>query len=99
MVTRGPGPDGRTSAVALTSAGHRLARAVTAARAHVLRGALAQLDEQERQTLDRLAGQVLAGLVREPGATGWICRLCDTGACGRATGDCPVAAEAGRRFG
>jgi DNA-binding MarR family transcriptional regulator len=52
----------------------------------------------EGATLEALLGRVLAAFVRGPGATRWICRLCDTGACGRAEGLCPAArASAARR--
>lgn len=98
LVTREAGGDSRTAAVALTDGGDELARAVTDARAAVLQDALAALSVGDRHALDALLGAVLAGLVREPGATRWICRLCDTGACGRSTGQCPVAREARRRY-
>ena len=90
-VERGPGADGRSSAVSLTPAGRRAAQRVAAARADVLQGALATLTPAERRTLERLATKILIGLIREPGATRWICRLCDTHACGRDAGECPVA--------
>lgn len=94
LVTREAGGDSRTAAVALTADGDELARVVTDSRARVLQDALAALSMADRHALDFLLGEVLAGLVREPGATRWICRLCDTGACGRSTGQCPVASEA-----
>ncbi len=99
LVTRAPGTDNRTTAVLLTLAGRGRARAVTKARAGVLEDALAVLSSQERHILDRLIGVVLAGLIREPGATRWVCRLCDTDACARPAGRCPVAQEARRRYG
>jgi len=98
LVTREAGGDSRTAALALTAEGNELARVVTEARARVLRDALAALSVADRHALDALLGAVLAGLVREPGATRWICRLCDTDACGRSTGQCPVAREARRRY-
>jgi rubrerythrin len=69
---------------------------VTAARAAVLEEALAALSPAERRDLARLAARVLDGLVRhklarEAESTRWICRLCDTDACGRAEGRCPAA--------
>lgn len=96
LVTRGPGPDGRSRSVALTRKGQRAAVRVSAARATVLTAALAELSPTERTTLHALLGQVAGALVREkvttaPGARGWTCRLCDTTACGRYNGDCPVA--------
>lgn len=98
LVTREAGGDSRTAAVAMTADGEELARVVTDARARVLQDALAALSLEDCDALDALLGAVLAGLVREPGATRWICRLCDTDACGRSTGQCPVAREARRRY-
>jgi hypothetical protein len=63
---------------------------VSAARADVLGAALATLSPAERDTLDELVGRLLVGMMRETGATRWTCRLCDTAACGRYTGDCPI---------
>jgi DNA-binding MarR family transcriptional regulator len=97
-VRRGTGPDGRTTAVRLTPAGRRAAARVAAARGRVLEEALAALPAGERARFERSLGTVLVGLMRGPGATRWICRLCDTGACGRPEGRCPVAAEATRRY-
>jgi DNA-binding MarR family transcriptional regulator len=91
QVRRGPGPDGRSTTVHLTAAGRRAADRVTAARATVLHDALAVLDPAERRQLDDLAGRVLLGMRRAPGATRWTCRLCDTATCGRLDGRCPVA--------
>ena len=95
LVAREGGVDGRVTTVALTPAGRRAARRVAAARAEVLAAALAQLEPSERADLDRLLGRVLVGMIRGPGATRWMCRLCDTGACGRERGECPVANETG----
>jgi DNA-binding MarR family transcriptional regulator len=96
-VTRGPGPDGRSTAVALTAAGHKAAAKVSAARTAVLAGALGALSAEERAVLEGLAGRVLAGLVRGPGATRWMCRLCDTTACGHEDGRCPVTRAVAER--
>jgi DNA-binding MarR family transcriptional regulator len=90
-VTRRPGVDGRSLAISLTASGHRAAARVTAARADVLDRSLAVLSPAERDTLDKLSSRVLVGLMRGPGATRWICRLCDFRACGHDAGWCPVA--------
>jgi hypothetical protein len=37
--------------------------------------------------------------MRGPGATRWMCRLCDLDACGRADGSCPVERAAAARYG
>ena len=88
----------RISLVFLTERGRRRAREITRARTAVLEGALESLTPEEHEQLGELAGKVLAGLVRPPGATRWTCRLCDVAACGRPEGRCPVAQEARRRM-
>jgi DNA-binding MarR family transcriptional regulator len=90
-VRRVPGPDGRTTTVRLTPAGRRAARRVSGARSDGLGDALDALSPAEQDQLADLAGRILDGLKRGAGATRWGCRLCDTGACGRAEGRCPVA--------
>jgi DNA-binding MarR family transcriptional regulator len=94
-VERGPGPDKRTAAIVLTPSGRAAAEQVAAARAAVLEGALAVLAPAERELFEQSLGRVLVGLIRGPGATRWMCRLCDTGACGREQGLCPVANATG----
>ena len=98
-VRRGPGGDGRSTSVSLTAAGRRAAGRVVAARGEVLADALSVLCDGEREVLDELAGRMLVGMMREPGARRWMCRLCDSRACGHATGACPVANEARERYG
>jgi DNA-binding MarR family transcriptional regulator len=95
---RGPGPDGRTTSVTLTEAGRAAAAGVIAARAAVLDGALAVLSPAEREAFGALAGKVLTGLIRPPGATRWMCRLCEVGACRSAAGGCPVTNAARERY-
>lgn len=95
LVTRTDGADARVTMIALTPAGRQAARAVGSARADVLAGALATLSTADRDELDRLLGEVLVGMIRGPGARRWMCRLCDTGACGREAGRCPVANATG----
>jgi len=99
LVRRGPGEDGRATTVALTPAGRREARRVTAARAAVLDDAVRGLGASERDALGLLLGRVLVAMMRAPGATRWTCRLCDLAACGRAAGHCPLEQEARRRYG
>jgi DNA-binding MarR family transcriptional regulator len=95
---REPGADGRSVSIVLTDQGRRAARRVADSRASVLEDALAVLAPDERLAFDRLAGQVLAGLIRGPGATRWMCRLCDTGVCRGAAGGCPVGNAARERY-
>ena len=97
-VTRGPGADGRSVSVLLTASGRRAARRVTAARGEVLESALSTLSTREREQFEEMLSRVLPGLMRGPGATRWMCRLCDMEACGRDEGRCPVANAARERF-
>jgi DNA-binding MarR family transcriptional regulator len=98
-VTRRPGRDGRSVSVRLTASGRRAAERVSAARAEVLEDTLGDLAPAEREALEELLSHVLVRLIRAPGAVRWMCRLCDTGACGREEGDCPVANAARERYG
>ncbi len=97
-VRRGPGADGRSASISLTEAGRAAALQVTEARAGVLDGALGLLSPEEREVFEQLAGKVLAGLIREPGATRWICRLCDISTCRRPPGGCPAGNAARERY-
>jgi len=97
LVRRTAGEDGRVTSVALTTAGQRHAKAVTRARTELLDEALGALSPAERLQFGELAGKVLAGVVRPPGATRWTCRLCDLVACGRPNGHCPVEVAARAR--
>jgi DNA-binding MarR family transcriptional regulator len=97
-VERGPGADRRSTTVTLTSAGRAAAERVAVARAEVLNGALAGLTAAERDVLRQVMGKVLVGLMREPGAVRWMCRLCDTGVCRGAEGGCPVGNAARERY-
>jgi DNA-binding MarR family transcriptional regulator len=98
-VGREPGADGRSTSVVLTPAGEVAAERVAAARTEVLQRALAVLSDTERVVLDDLAGKMLVGMMRGPGATRWICRLCDIGVCRGAPGGCPVGNAAIKRYG
>lgn len=97
-VRRRPGQDARSTAIVLTASGRAAAKRVAAARAAVLAEVLAPLSEPERATLADLVGKLLVGLMREPGATRWNCRQCDTVTCRGTGGGCPVRAEAVRRY-
>lgn len=97
-IERGPGPDGRSAAIILTKAGRAAAEQVCQARTGVLGRALGALSESERAELDRLAGKMLVGMMRGPGAVRWICRLCDTGICRGTDGGCPVGNAATQRY-
>jgi DNA-binding MarR family transcriptional regulator len=97
-VRREPGGDGRSTLVVLTDAGRVAAERVSAARAEVLERSLAVLSDAERVAFDRLSGKVLVGMMRGPGATRWMCRLCDIGVCRGTQGGCPVGNAAAQRY-
>jgi len=98
LIERGQGDDRRATALQLTRTGRRAATRVATARAGVLNDALATLSGRERETLDGLLAKLLVGMMREPGATKYMCRLCDASACGHADGRCPVRNAARERF-
>jgi DNA-binding MarR family transcriptional regulator len=95
LVRRRGSEDGRVTTIELTAAGRRAAERIACARGEVLDSALADLDGHQREALDELLGTVLVGLIPRPGPNGWMCRLCDTDACGREQGRCPVANATG----
>jgi DNA-binding MarR family transcriptional regulator len=98
-VSRGSGKDGRSVAVMLTAAGRAAAERVSDARARLLEETLSPLSDGERATFETLVAKILVGMMREPGAVRWTCRLCDTGTCRGEPGDCPFAVEARKRYG
>jgi DNA-binding MarR family transcriptional regulator len=97
-VERVPGADRRSTAIVLTDAGRLAAEEVCRARAGVLDRATATLSRDERAEFDRLAGKMLVGMMRGPGAVRWICRLCDTVICRGSPGGCPVGNVARERY-
>jgi DNA-binding MarR family transcriptional regulator len=98
FVRREAGTDGRSTAIVLTESGQQAAERVSQARAAVLGRSLAVLSPAERETFAELAGKVLVGMMRGPGATRWMCRLCDIGICRGAPGGCPVGNAARKRY-
>jgi DNA-binding MarR family transcriptional regulator len=97
-VHRTAGRDGRSTSVLLTEAGRDAAARVTAARAAVLQRSLSVLSADERAALEELVSKVLVGMIRGPGATRWICRLCDIGVCRGTPGGCPIGNAARERY-
>jgi DNA-binding MarR family transcriptional regulator len=91
--------DARSVSVRLTARGRRAARRVSRARGEVLNEALATLDNEEREQFEETLARVIPNMMRGPGATRWLCRLCDMEACGRADGRCPAASAARARWG
>ena len=89
--------DSPASASCSTSVRAAPTRSATA-RTEVLQGALAGLSAEERAVLRTIMGKILVGLMREPGAVRWMCRLCDIGVCRGAEGGCPVGNAARERY-
>jgi MarR family transcriptional regulator, negative regulator of the multidrug operon emrRAB len=94
LARRRQGADRRSVAVDLTPAGHDAAAAAVRARAEALEDALAGLDPAERAELTRLHEKILATLTEGRASAGYICRLCDSHACGHEQGRCPVTRAA-----
>lgn len=95
--------DRRSVALALTPSGRAAARRIIQARAQAVDATLDGLSDAQRRSMtklvERLTGDVAALRLeaRRQGATpsgGWLCRLCDFDACGRAEGRCPAATRA-----
>lgn len=99
LVERGPGGDGRSRSVVLTTAGRQAAERIAAARVDLLAGVLDDLSPAERQDLHRLLGRIMFNVVRAKEGGPWICRLCDLDACGRPAGKCPAATAAAAKYG
>jgi DNA-binding MarR family transcriptional regulator len=98
-VQRVSAPDGRATAVVLTSAGRRIAKRVSAARINLLKQMLSTLPSAKLSELDDILSLLLVGFMRGPGAVRWMCRFCDMHACGWEAGHCPVRNAARERFG
>ena len=98
LVRRSPGADRRSTSVSLTAAGRQRARQLERIRLRLLEAVLEPLTIEEREQLAALVGRMLAGMIRGPGATRWMCRMCDLTACGRPEEHCPVEREARRRY-
>ena len=100
---RGPGDDMRSLKVALTSEGRTEALRLRQGREKAVIAALAGLSRTKCDGLTRACEAIVANLteqrlaIRASGgapAGGALCRLCDFGACGRASRLCPAASTA-----
>ena len=91
LVERRTGADARSASLYLTPAGRRVARRTLARREAAISSVLAGLSRTDRSALARVAETALADLATTAEDDRRICRLCDTEACGRRRGTCPVA--------
>lgn len=91
LVRRGAGKDARSRSVVLTAKGRKVADRIRADRATTLGRITDALSPDDAATLHTLLGRMMAGVVEEKRGGAWICRLCDTHACGRDSGHCPTA--------
>lgn len=98
LVTRGPGADGRSRAIALTDRGAAAAAALARARRDVLTTMLDGLTPEELVTFHAMLGRVMRNAVDAKSGGAWICRMCDLTACGRAQGHCPAATAAAEKY-
>ncbi len=99
LVAREGGADGRTRSVVLTPEGRAMAARISGARAAALGDMLSGLTAEEKTTLESLMRRMMTGVVEAKEGGAWICRLCDTQACERATGHCPAANAAAVKYG
>ncbi len=99
LVTRSPGPDGRSRSLALTATGRRTARRVRQARAQALHALVDRLPEEERGAAGPVLSALLSAVVEGKDGGAWTCRLCDLSACQRKEGCCPAAAAAATKYG
>jgi DNA-binding MarR family transcriptional regulator len=88
LVEKNAGSDKRSVALALTTAGKREASRMRAARGRMLERIVSRLDDDERDTLDRLLVKILWHETRDSPHAMQLCRLCDDKPCLRA--GCPV---------
>lgn len=107
-VARRAGHDARSVSLALTAKGRNRAQRILAARARALHDPIADLTADERDSLSALCEKLLTAVTNRrlaerarnrPHSGGWLCRLCDMEACGRARGNCPTAAAAAAAVG
>ena len=84
LVERRVGGDARSVSLHLSPSGRRTARRVLAARETVLERALIALEPRQRAEFERMLAAMLAEL-ESPRAR--VCRLCDSGVCGRCPAD------------
>lgn len=90
LVTREPGPDGRTRALRLTPAGRDAARTAARARDAVVDAVLDPLGSPGREELGRLLERLLEASATSTADAVRGCRLCEPDVCGHRDGRCPV---------
>lgn len=97
LVQRRAGPDRRTLALHLTTAGERAASDLLARRTRSLRSLLEALEPDEQEALERLLERLVAALALDRPQALRVCRMCDRHACTSAAG-CPLdhTTETGR---
>lgn len=98
LVTRGPGANGRSRAIALTDRGAAAAAALARARRDVLTTMLDGFTPEELVTFHGMLGRVMRNAVHAKSGGAWICRMCDLTACRRAQGHCPAATAAAAKY-
>lgn len=89
LLTRKPGPDGRTVSLRTTEEGAELARKTLRARAALVQELFSTLDQAEAARLTGLLEKLLSNLVHDRLDAFRICRMCDVEVCHN-RGCCPV---------
>lgn len=92
LVQRGPGPDGRTVALRLTSAGRRRWRRQLEARARRLSDLVDGVGADDRHALTEVAERILGALTTDRSSAVRTCRTCDIASCPQDR--CPVEGSA-----
>jgi MarR family transcriptional regulator, negative regulator of the multidrug operon emrRAB len=93
LVERGSGPDRRTVALRLTSAGRRAWGKQRRARSRQLEGLVAKLDPKDRTSIDAALETLLTHLTGDAQQAERLCRLCDEASCPQSA--CPVTLASG----
>jgi MarR family transcriptional regulator, negative regulator of the multidrug operon emrRAB len=88
LVERGAGPDDRTVAVYLTTAGRKVWATQRKARGRHLERLVAQLDPDKLASIDSLLETLLTALTSDERQAEHLCRMCDEASCPQNT--CPV---------
>jgi MarR family transcriptional regulator, negative regulator of the multidrug operon emrRAB len=90
LLERGPGPDGRTHALAPTPVGREIAGKALRARAEAMRGLVDGLDAEDQAQLSHVLARLLQTITEDRSSARRLCRLCDPDTCGHPDGRCPV---------
>ncbi len=89
-VRRTPGDDARSRRLQLTAGGRRQAERVLGARQQAMAEVVDAVPRRDRPALERMLGDLVAGLAADRPAALRVCRLCDRVACDQPDAACPL---------